>query len=154
MSGRIYYVPIAETSTSTVAKDLLELTPAANHPIELLGLYLYQTADATTNEKVNVGIFRGGATSGSGGAAVTPVAVNPGDVAASFTAEIHNTTQAGAGTLIANESIGFSFPITRYYPDSMIIECTATENRIVVELTAGPTAAITIGGWAVVRERG
>lgn len=152
--ARIYYLPIAETATATAAKDLLEIIPAANHIVELIGLHLYQTADATENEKVPVVIHRGGATSGSGGASVTPVAANPGDAAASFTAEVHNGTQATSGTVLKRESIGFAFPINRYYPDEMKIECSATENRLVVELESGPTAAITIGGWAVVKEYG
>ena len=97
--GRVYAVPFSAVAV-TAAQDLLEISPADDIPVELIGWHLGQSSDAgdAQEELLQLNIIRGHTSSGSGGSSVTPSPLNPGDGAASFTAEINNTTIASSGT--------------------------------------------------------
>jgi hypothetical protein len=99
--------------------------------------------------------FSGGYSSGSGGSSPTPQPLDPGDAAASFTAEINNTSQASGGTSV--KLLGDSFNVVGpgwHYlpiPDARIIVTPST--AIVVSIPA-PADAITLNGYVIVEEIG
>lgn len=99
IAGRMYTVVIDGVASPAAAFDLLELNAAADKPIALVRTRISQSSEPTTEEEqIGVSAKRGATTSGSGGSAATPQPCNPGDPAASFTAEIMNTTQATGGS--------------------------------------------------------
>jgi hypothetical protein len=98
---RVYTVSF-ENVAVTAAQDFFEVSPADDHPVVLLGLNIDQFSDVgdAAEEILRYKIIRGHATSGSGGSAATPRPQDPGDAAASFAAEVNNTTIASAGTAV------------------------------------------------------
>lgn len=161
MQGRIYTV-VFDNVAVTAAQDLFELNPAADKPIRIIGLVCGQTnrvGDAN-EDMLRWSIVRmtgGTLTSGSGGTAPTPTAVNPGDGAAGFTAEANNTTQASTtGTTVTahvdtfNTRVGLQyFPI----PEMQIsgIDSSAT-GILVVRLLEAPSASTTFSATVWVEE--
>ena len=154
--GRVYAVTFDQVAVSA-AQDLFEITPAANKPIKIIGLFLGQSSDEgdAAAELLPISVIRGNATSGSGGSTVTPTPLTPTDVAASFTAEANNTTIASTGspvTLHADAwNVQSGYPLM--LPDQLKWPCTAGQTRIVVRVTA-PADAITMSGTLYVEEEG
>lgn len=100
MLGRKYTIHLAPTAI-TVAADLVEIDPATDKPIIVLGWRLYQTSDFgdAQDEVIGYAWVRGNTTSGSGGnTGVTPSKALTGDAACGATVETANTTQASVGT--------------------------------------------------------
>lgn len=106
--GRIYAVPYQGTITNAGGdSDLLEILPADDKPCKLRGWSIGQTSEvgdaAEEGLRISVGRMSATVTSGSGGSAVTPVALDSADAAAGFAAECNNTTVAttsGALTIL------------------------------------------------------
>lgn len=101
--GRIYSIVYQGTITNAGGDvDLLELLPADDKPVKLRGLLLSQTSEVgdAAEEGMRITIMRFQTpTSGSGGSAVTPRAMDSADSAAGVAAECANTTVAtDAGT--------------------------------------------------------
>lgn len=97
--GRIYAVPYQGTITNAGGdSDLLEILPADDKPCKLRGWTIGQTSEVgdAAEEGVRISVIRLPATvtSGSGGSAVTPVALDSADASAGFAAECNNTTVA------------------------------------------------------------
>lgn len=124
--GRIYTVVMdVDVTAADTDVDWLELSPAANKPISLVGLVFSQHSDFgdAQEEMIDFDIIRlpVTATSGSGGSAPTPQKVNPNDPAASFSAETHNTTLATTnGTAETVDTFDWnerSAPYERWWPD-------------------------------------
>lgn len=97
--SRIYAVPYTGTLTNAGGDaDLLEVLPADDKPCRLRGWILGQTSEVgdAAEENIRLSVIRLPATvtSGSGGSAVTPVALDSADAAAGFAAECNNTTVA------------------------------------------------------------
>lgn len=152
---RAYSVTIAAVSVS-VAQDLFEIRPVANHPVEILGLEIGQTS-STTQENIGVSIIRGHATSGTGGTTPSPagVPIDSGDEAAGFASEINNTTVASAGTPetihtgVVNLLTGY---MQWFYDQDTRPQAHAGHTTIVVRITA-PAAARTIRATLWLLER-
>lgn len=116
MTQRLYTVEFNNVAVTAANGDVdyFELNPAADVPIELVGLFIGQeTAESDANEDyVRLAILRfTGATltSGSGGATPTPRPVSSGDAAAGFAAETANTTVATtSGTSVRLHSDAFN----------------------------------------------
>ena len=159
MQGRIYAVPMAFTAQSA-AFDAFELIAPATGIVALVGLKLGQTTILTDANEIicQVVIKRatGAYTSGSAGAAVTPVPMNFGDVAASFTGETRNTTQAVAGsgalTIVDNDAWNVRSPFLWLPPERMYLAAHPTD-AIVISLT-DPGTSVSVGGTAYVEELG
>lgn len=163
MNGRLYTV-IFDNVAVTTAVDFFELNPAADKPIRILGIMVGQTnrvGDAN-EDMLRWSIVRmtgSTLTSGSGGSTPTPQALNPGDPAASFTAEANNTTQASTtgttSTLHAdtfNTRTGLQFiPTPEMWPVG--IDSSAT-GILVVRLLEAPGASTTFTGTVYVEEVG
>ena len=105
--------------------DLLEVLPASNKPVRLVGWSLGQTSEigdsAEEAIRITVQRFPATVTSGSGGSSVTPVAPDGNDTAAGFTAECNNTTVATTnGTAVVLEEHSWnirSSPWERHIPE-------------------------------------
>lgn len=151
----IYTVEFENVSV-TASQDLFELTPAANKAIAVVGLELSQSSDVgdAAEEILRYRVIRGLATSGSAGAAPTPVSLDPNGSAASFTAETNNTTVATAGTAVNLHSGTFNIRsgLFLWLPPECIWKCTNTQTLLVVRLMAAPADALSMSGTIYVHE--
>jgi hypothetical protein len=153
--GRNYTVVFA--ASLSAAQDIFEFSPADDKAIELVGLNLAQygvgdVGDAA-EELLRYSVIRGHATSGSAGSAATPAPADPGDVAASFTAEVNNTTIASGGTPVTLMEGAFNVRggETQWFPDGFEPKASQAQGTLVIRIPA-PADAITIVGTAYVRE--
>lgn len=157
--GLLYSVPFSKVTISA-AQDLFEIIPAANKPVKLHSLYLSNvggTADAgdAQEELLPLLVIRAHATSGSGGSSVTPTPVDPTHgTAASFSAEVNNTTIASTGSPINCHADGINsrLPAPIVWTDQTRPICTTTEVRIVVRLVDAPADAVVMSGTLYVEE--
>lgn len=153
--GRVYTVAFKAVA-ATEDQDLFELTPADDHPIKVLKLILGQTSEVGDAQEEMMGfeIIRGYTTSGSGGSSATPVPIDPGDAAATFAAEINNTTIAADGTTKSlhcdsfNVRSGLQFIWT---PETQLMASQAN-TTIAVRLLANPADSVTMCGTVYVEE--
>ena len=161
MQGRMYAVPWTFEDISEVC-DAFELVAPATGIIALTGLKLAQTDVLTDANEVivEVAIKRaaGAYTSGTGGAAATPVPMNQGDVAASATAEVGNNTAqalAGSGTLttIDQDSWNVRSPFLWLPPERLWIVAHPTD-AIIVSIETDPGTNVNMGGTAYIEEIG
>lgn len=151
---RIYTVtapPVAQTT----AFDLFEIVPAANTICQILGFEIGQTTEAgdAESEMINFEVLRGYTVSGSGGTAPTPGACSEGDVAASFTAEVNNSTQAGTSTPVSLHEGSFNVlgGYSMMYPGGMELSITS---RTVLSINTAGADSITFTGTMWVAEIG
>lgn len=124
--GRKYSVSYNGTLTNAGGdSDLLELLPADDKPVRLLGMVFGQTSEVgdAAEEAIRISVLRLPATvtSGSGGSAVTPAPVDSADVAAGVAAECNNTTVATtSSTAVALAEIAWNLrasPFDFWWPD-------------------------------------
>lgn len=154
---RTYTVVFGAVSVSA-AQDLFEITPADDRPIQIAGLSLCQVGNSdvgdAAEECLRFSIIRGHTTSGSGGTAPTPVAVQTRDAAAGFTAEVNNTTIASAGTttILHEDSFNVRAGYINWWPEDCRIEADQSNTTIVVRLNTAPADAITLSGTLYVVE--
>lgn len=157
MSGRIYTVTIAATA-ATAAVDLFEFTPADDKPIEVIGLFIGQSSDYGDSEAEGLAysVLRGHTTSGSGGSAPTPRPTGRGTAAASFTAEVLNTTIASAGTAVTLHAASFNVQVGEalWLPEGCGWEASQADTTLVIRLAGAPTDSLTVSATAYVREIG
>jgi hypothetical protein len=136
----------------SAAQDLIELIGAADK-VCLLHRVVISDDTSETAESLPVQVIRR-TTTGSGGSAVTPVKVQPGDAAASFTANRNVTTPGSASDVIVREGrdvvSGWEFhPAPEGRPTFA-----GTSARLCVHLVTAPGASRTLSGWALVEEIG
>lgn len=157
MLGRVYIVDLAPTAV-TVAADLVELTPADDKPIAILGFELLQTTDLgdAAEEIIGVEWVRGHTVSGSGGTTPTPRPVNPSDAAAGFAAEGLNTTAANTGTTVILQHHGWNIriPTPVVYTPEQLPQASQANTTLILRMLAAPADSITISGQIVVLEMG
>lgn len=156
MSGT-YTVPLAPAA-ATAQQDLFEVVAHASKPAILLGVKLHNLTEVgdAAEEMLSILIKSGQTTSGSGGAAATPVANDPvGAPAAGFTAETGNTTKASAGTIVTHKTLGWNvrMEMDKIFPEGEQI-IIAAGRRLTVELATTPADSITIGGELILQEVG
>ena len=157
--GRFYAVNFSAVAVS-VAQDLFELNAPANAAarIRLHQVNLVQTSDVASadSEVLRVSLLRysSASTSGSGGAAATPAALESGDPAATFTAETNNTTGATGGASVVLVEDGFNVlaggVLSLSIPPDRRPSAVNGE-RLVIRVTA-PADALTLSGTAIVEE--
>jgi len=156
--GRIYTVSFANVSVSA-AQDLVEISPADDKPVEIVGLVLAQNGVAdvgdAAEELLRFSIIRGHATGGSGGSAATGRPVKRTDAAAGFAAEVNNTTVASAGTGVTVHEDAFNVRAgyINWWPEGCEIDAAQGDGTIVIRIPA-PADAITLTGTLYVRELG
>lgn len=156
MSG-VYTVQFTATAV-TAQQDFFELTAASGKPIVILGFSLSQSSDVgdAAEEGLSVLLKSGQTTSGSGGGSPpTPVATDSSGSAASFSAEVNNTTKASAGTIVThaawNWNIRVPFDVV-FTPEQQLIM--AASRRCTLELATTPADSLTISGTIWVQEIG
>lgn len=138
----------------TAAQDLFEVTAAAAGVVRLVGIAVGQYSDPgdAQAEQLSLTVVRGYTTSGSGGSAFTPLALNSGDPAAAAAAEINNTTVATTGTAavlwsdVWNVQAGYQV----WFPPENRPTARNSE-RIVVRIPA-PNDSITTNGTLLFEE--
>jgi hypothetical protein len=127
--SRVYTVPYQGTLTNAGGDcDLIEILPADDKPIKLLGFIIGQTSEVAdaAEEGLRLSIIRLPATvtSGSGGSAVTPAPMDSADAAAGAACEANNTTVATTnGTAVVLEELAWnirSSPLEMWWPDPAI----------------------------------
>lgn len=154
MSGRVYAVPFAAVAI-TAAQDLVEISPADDKPVELIGWHIGQTTDAgdAQDELLQITVTRGHTSSGSGGSSVTPAPLSPNDAAAGFAAEINNTTIASAGTTATLFASAWNVRAGSdvWLPEDVRPRASQANTTLVVRMSA-PADSITTNGVFWVRE--
>lgn len=156
---RLYTVEFEAQSVTNANGDydLFELTPADDKPIEIYGAVVKVTSELAEaqEEWLRLRIIRGHTTSGSGGAAPTPVPLSAIDTAAGFTAETGNSTIASAGTAVNLLSDAFNVragwelgPL----PEGYGFWCSQAATTIVLRLMAAVADDVTATGTLFVRE--
>jgi hypothetical protein len=154
-----YYIVQFEAVAVSAAQDLLEIAPADDKPCLLVEAHVTQSSDYKDAEEegLRIAVRRGYTTSGSLGTVPTIEKRNPGDAAASFAAEVNNTTLANTGTAVElpgkrswNNRIGWHFEPT---PTGYIWVAEA-QSRLVVRLLAAPVDALTMDGEFHILELG
>ena len=155
---RMYAVTFDNVSVSA-AQDFFEISPADDKPVLIHGITLSNvggTADAgdAQEEFWRIEIRRGHTSSGSGGTAPTPAALNPGDSAAGFSAEVNNTTIASAGTTTVLLADGMNVRIPYVWIPTPELRPIATQGNttIVVRLLSTPSDAVSMSGTLYVEE--
>ena len=159
MQGRIYSVPVIFASEGADF-DLAEIIAPANGIIALAGVKLAQTTVLKDANELIVELeykrATGTYTTGSGGTTPTPVAGNQGDIAASFTAKVSNSTQAvvGTGTLVTYDYDGWNLrsPYLWLPPERLWFNSLDTD-ALIISMT-DPGTAVNLGGSVLVEELG
>lgn len=150
--GRVYTVSFENVAVS-VAQDFLEVTPADDKPIALIGYEIDNvggTSDAGDGQEelLRCSWVTGHATSGSGGSSATPRPVDPNDAAAGFSAEVNNTTIASAGTAVTRMPFGLNIriPGPLWLPERAWLHASQADVIAVVRLLAAPADSISLSG--------
>lgn len=156
---RLYIVNFENVAVSA-SQDLLELTPADDKPVAVIGYEIDNvggTADAgdAQEEFIRAEWVTGHATSGSGGSAPTPRPVDPNDAAAGFTAEVNNTTIASAGTAVVRYAfgVGVRVPGPIWLPQEAWLHCSQADTLGCFRLLAAPADSINMSGSFWVLEK-
>jgi hypothetical protein len=154
--GRVYTVEF-EGVAVTAQVDFFEISPADDKPIAVHGILLGQSSDVgdAAEELLRIRVIRGHTTSGSGGAAPTPVPLDPGDAAAGFTAETCNTTIASSGTttnVYSPPPFNVRTGMEMWFPPEDRPKASQANTTLVVRLMAAPADSLTMSGTLVVEE--
>lgn len=145
-----------EKSAETEIVDWWEVTPATNKPVEIYGLFLGQSSDFKDEqaEIIPYKVSRGWTTSGSGGNAVTPRALDASDAAVGFAAESMNTTVAKEGTeeILHEDCWNVMAGEKLWLPEGSGWHCSATQTRITIRPLTKPADELTLTGTIYVAE--
>lgn len=111
--GRMYVVITPELAV-TVGQDIMSIVSGANTSLILHSVSITQSSDpADAQAEMLRVIIKRGAAVGTGGAAITPVALNEGGATADATARRNDTTDGTGGTNIHEEA--FNVQIGWFY---------------------------------------
>lgn len=141
----------------TAQQDFFQLTASSTKPIVILGFSLSQSSEVgdAQEEGLSILLKSGQTTSGTGGTAPTPVSTDSSGSAASFTAEVNNTTKASLGTIVThaawNWNVRVPFEVI-FTPEQQLIM--AASRRCTIELGTTPADSITVSGTIWVQEIG
>ncbi len=156
--GRPYVVTWDAATAVTTAIDIFEILPGDDKPVFLDELTIWQTTDFgdAQDEVLQIQIINGYTTSGSGGASATVGRQNPGDAAASFTAECRNTTVATTGTAYIVHADGWNVrsPYIWTPPDTRFVPYGTQPAPLYVRLPVAPADSLTMNAAIKVREIG
>lgn len=156
MSRGMMYSAVFGGVAISAAQDLFEIVSPSTKAVVLHSVTFGQTSDHgdAQAEGGRIQIIRGYTTSGSGGSAPTPVALQGAGAAAS-TVEVNNTTIASNGSplVLVEDTINFQIGYQhRPTPEERIVIPPST--RLVVRLQAAPGDAITADGTIIFEEIG
>lgn len=156
--GRIYTIRWDAATAVSAIIDLFEIVPAANKPVYIHELKVWQTSDLgdAAEEIIGISMVRGHATSGSVGGTPTVAKRYSGDAAHSFTAECRNTTIASTGTPVYVEGDGWNVRVPYIWtptPEDRPF-VSAADTNAVFRLDAAPADALTMMATLKVEEIG
>jgi hypothetical protein len=149
------YTAVFEAISVSAAQDLFSLQPAANKLVEIHEVHITQDT-GETSEQLVVRLRRLPATFtvGSGGAAVTPDPMSPGDAAAGATVRRNDTTVATTSGTAAtlrrqgdNVLNGWHWVFTPETRPKVV-----NGQGFIVHLPTAPGAALTMSGELVFEE--
>lgn len=153
--GRVYKVTF-ENVTVSAAQDLIEINGAAGMILKVRRVWAECYTASPTSQMIGVRCryLPATVTSGSGGSAATPQKTEAGDAAATFTAEVNNTSKAttsgtasifeeGAFHVLAGYDVSFETP--------RVVNPSTT---FVFEMLSTPTGTLALSGGAEVEEIG
>lgn len=153
MADGMIYSAVFTRVTVSAAQDFFELNTPSGKSIRLLGVFIGQNSEEgdAASESLSIDFIVDYSTSGSGGSAPTPRALDRSNtVAAGTTVEVNNTTQATGGsplTLLSdawNLQAGFQWVAT---PEMQIK--LGPSSRFVVASPDTPADAVTMSGTIV-----
>lgn len=156
MNGTVYAIILPATAVTT-AIDLLEIQPADDRPVRIVGMEIFQTSDVgdAAEEILPIQIIRGFTASGSsGGSAPTPRDLRRVGATAGFVVEVMNTTVATTGTSHTLLDGGWNVrtPYT-FWPDEMMCpQASQADVTLIVRLPSAPADSLTIRGTVYVLE--
>lgn len=157
MYDRVYTVE-AEGVAVTAAVDVVELTPADDKPVAILGIFMGQSSDYgdAAAEGLRYRVIRGHTVSGSGGSAPTPRPVDRSGASAGFTAETNNTTAANTGTTHNLHSDVYNVQLGEklWVPEKLELEASQADTTLLVRLMAAPADSLTMSCTFYVGEAG
>jgi hypothetical protein len=155
-NGRIYSIQFDGTA-ETAVHDVFELVPPSDRMCEILSFHCSQvTVTGDASEELLLVQFKSGqTTTGSGGAAVTPVPRLLDDVAAGATCAYQNTTQATAGTIVTHYSVYWNvrMPLDIWFPPEQTLWLRPSQ-RGTWSIDTAPAASTTFTATCVFREVG
>jgi hypothetical protein len=150
----LYWVTSATTAAPTAAFDAIELVEPGTGLVLVRRVLLWQTSDIgdAAEEVLRCEWVRGHATSGSAGQTTVITPLNSFDAAATFTAELLNTTIASTGTPLSLAPMGWNvrIPLDVLYPPGEYIVARNGE-RVVFRVSA-PADAITVNAACLVEQ--
>jgi hypothetical protein len=156
---RPYTVIFAPTTVANSSGDvdLFEITPADDKPVEIVGLELYVTSELgdAADEWISYQVIRGFTSSGSGGSAPTPGAIDHIDTAAGAAAEVLNTTVATTGTSVTLVAAAFNVRagLERWWPQGWGPQASQANTTILVRMSSTVTDDVTMTGTLYVLEK-
>lgn len=150
MKGTVYCVDVPSTAITTTC-DIIEITPADDRPISIIGIFLFQTTELgdAAEEILPVQIIRGFTASGSGGSAATPRPMQRSAVAAGCACEVANTTIATTGTTHVLLTDGWNVRLPYLWQpidESTYPQATQADTTLIVRLPTAPADSTTIRG--------
>ena len=157
MSG-IYTVPFVAVAV-TAQQDFFEVVAAATKQLVIIGFGLSQSTEVgeAQEEGLSLILKSGQSTSGSGGSAPTPAALDTSNAAAAgFACEVNNTSKASTGTILTHYCWNWNVRTTPWdilLPEPMQILLVAGR-RATLELATTPADSITLSGYMVCQEVG
>jgi hypothetical protein len=150
----LYWVTGATAASPTAAFDAIELVEPGTGFLYVRRVMLWQTTDLgdASEEVLRTEWIRGTATSGSGGQTTVITPINSFDAAATFTAELLNTTPASTGTPLSLAVNGWNIriPLDILYPPGEYI--TARNGERIVFRVSAPADAITVNASCLVEQ--
>lgn len=150
----LYWVTAATSASPAAIFDALEITAPAGGLVNVRRILLWQTTDVgdAAEEVLRTEWVRGNATSGSGGQTTVITPLNSSDAAATFAAELLNTTAATTGTPVSLYVGGWNIriPLDLLFPPEEYLVLRNSE-RGVFRVSA-PADAITVNCSALVEQ--
>lgn len=148
--GRYYSVTLPETAVSAAA-DLFEITVAADKPIRIWAWNISQDTDLQdAGEEVLQLQLKRGVTAGSGGSAITPVAMTENDTAAGATCTNRTTAHTG-GSILWQRGWNIRTDSEHWFTPESAPIIGADADPVVLWVSA-PTDAVTISGSLLFEE--
>jgi hypothetical protein len=151
----IKYIATFDAVATTVQTDLFEINAPSDRSIIVHEIGVSQSSDFgdAQAEILKLQLLKGYSTSGSGGSAPTPAALQ-GSATASTAIEANNTTVATTGTpkVLLQDSFNVALPYIKLWTPETRPELKASE-RLVLRLPA-PADSLTLNGYVIFEEIG
>lgn len=143
-----FSAPLTPAAITTTA-DLFHVTAAAENPVTLVAVDLYQTTEFgdAQEEDLSIALVRGVTGGGTGGTALTEVNYGDGGGAAATAAVLGlNTVVSTGGTVIAHFGWNVRVPFLWCPIPELRPTMDAGQDPVAFRLLAAPADSITIGG--------